>query len=206
MPPFVPLADGAQVEIVFTLGGEVVENRLWFVSRQPPITQAQVDALALGVGNWHVDEVMPWLAPELQLAAVEVKDWTADPPPFIGVVTPLVNGGAATPSQSANVAVRIRFTGDDSQTFPDNANFVPGIPDSAVDVNLVVPDFANALRTAYVDLIDLAAVFGPFPAWRWVVTSRRLDNSWRSTQAFARTDFIRVPSPYVNPRRRRLPQ
>lgn len=205
MPPFVPLADGAQVEVVFTLFGEVVENRLWFVSRQPPITQAQVDALALGVGNWHTAEVMPLLAPELQLAAVEAKDWTSDPSPFLGVVTPLVNGGAASTSYSANVAVRVRFKGDSSQTFPDNANFVPGIPDDAVDGNIVSSTFKNDLRVAYADLIDLAAGFGPFPAWRWVVTSRQLDYAWRTEQAFARTDIIKVPSPYVNPRRRRLP-
>lgn len=206
MPPFVPLADGAQVHIVFTLGGKVVENRLWFVDRNPPVTSAHTAALAAGVYSWHTSELLPWLSSDLQLAAVEAFDWTSDPPPSIGVVSTPVNGGTLEQSHSANVAVRVRFKGDNTQTFPSNSHFVPGIPLSAVDINEYTTAFRGRLLSAYADLIDLAATFGGFPGWRWVITSRQLNNAWRSTQDFARTDFIQFPSPYVSPRRRRLPR
>jgi hypothetical protein len=206
VPPFVPLANGAQVELVFTLGGEVVENRLWFTTRQPPITQFQLDALAAGVAAWHTAQVMPLLSDQLQLAAVEAKDWTADPPPLLSVVTPLINGGNTSGCHSANVSIRVVFKGSTAQTFPNNANFVPGIPLDGVDTNTVAMAIRNDLFDAYVNLIDLASVFGIFPAWRWVITSRQLNYAWRSTQALARTDFIQFPSPYVAPRRRRLPR
>lgn len=204
MPPFVPLADGAQVEIVLTMGALVVEDRLWFVSRQPPITQVQVDALAAGVGAWHATEVMPLLSSVMQLAAVEAKDWTSDPSPFLGVVTPLVNGGNSSGCHSANVSYRVRF--DPTSDLPrlHNANFVPGIPKDKVNTNRIDSSWRTSLRNAYIDLIDLAGGFGPFPAWRWVCTSRIASGVYRSEQLAGRTDFIRTPSDFISPRRRRI--
>lgn len=204
MPPFVPLADGAQVQVVFALGPLIVSDRLFFVSRQPPVDPTQLLALAAGVADWHVAEVMPLLSDAIQLAAVEAFDWTADPSPTIAVVAPLVNGANTSGCHSANVSIRVRFKPSTALPRTYNANFVPGIPLDAVLRNTVDPTYAESLRSAYVDLIDLAAVFGPFPAWRWVCTSQILDGAPRSEQAFGRTDFITVPSPYVNPRRRRI--
>lgn len=204
MAQFVPLTDGAQVEIVFALGPLIVENRLFFVSRQPPVTQAQVDALAAGVGTWHAGQVMPHLSDQLQLAAVEAKDWTADPSPFLGVVAPLVNGGNSSGSHSANVSYRVRFKPSSLAPRLYNSNFLCGIPRDAVATNLVDPSWVELIFDAYVNLIDLAAGFGPFPAWRWVATSQIQDLAYRSEQFAARVDFIQFPNPYISPRRRRI--
>lgn len=205
MATFVPLTDGAQCEIVFTLDGKVVENRLFFVSRQPPTTEAQLQALSDGVYAWHTTQVLPHLSSDIQLAAVEVKDWTTDPPFFIAVTGPPANGGSGSPSHSANVAIRVFFKGASNQTWPDNCNFVPGIPKDAVELNTVTDAFADLLFDAYVNLIDLAAGFGPFPAWRWVVTSSILDGVPRAFMPAARADFIRVRKRPVAQRRKRLP-
>jgi len=204
MPPFVPLADGAQVQIKMRQAGLIVENRLWFVSRQPPIDQAQLDALASGVATWHTTQVLPNLASELEHVSVHADDWTADPPPFSSVVFTTLNGSNGSGCHSANVAVRVLFKGDSSQSFPSNSNFIPGIPKDAVNLNTYTDSFKDAIFEAYASLVDLAPVFGPFPAWTWVITSRQLNNSWRTTQDSARMDFVRFPSPYVSPRRRRL--
>jgi len=204
MPPFVPLADGAQVEIKMRQAGLIVENRLWFITRQPPIDQTQLDALVSGVATWHTTQVLPNLAIELEHVSVIAADWTADPAPFTAHISTTLNGGNSSGCHSANVAVRVVFKGSSAQTFPSNSNFVPGIPKDAVSLNTYTTTFRDAIFDAYVNLIDLASGFGPFPAWRWVITSRQLDNTWRADQAFARTDFIRFPSPVVSPRRRRL--
>jgi hypothetical protein len=204
--PFIPLADGAQVEVVYLLFGEVVENRLWFVDRQPPVTEAHLQNLAEGVASWSIGNVMPFLAAELNLAFVRATSWTGGPALTAGLTFPNVDGGNTSGVMSANVAYRVRFFGFGLPPSINNANFVPGIPRDQVDHNLVSPVFKEAMRDAYVTLIDAAAVFGPFPAWEWVCTSRRIDNAWRSAQVGQRTDQIRVPSPWVSPRRRRLPR
>jgi len=203
--PFVPLADGAQVEIMGVQGGEVVENRLWFITRQPPLDLTQVAALATGVGDWWAAQVLPHLSDGYFCALVRATDWTT-PSSFI-IFDYDINtaGGNSSGIHSANVSVRVRFKGTSSQTFPSNSNFVPGIPLDAVDGNKYTNTFKSALFNAYVNLIDLASGFGVFPAWRWVITSRQLDKAYRSTQEFSRTDFIQFPSPYISPRRKRLP-
>lgn len=204
MPPFVPLADGAQVELVFSLGTRVYENILWFVSRDPPITQTQLDDLAFGVSNWHSTQVMPSLAQELTLGVVRASQWDSFPVLAVGFETPGVAGGNTSGSHSANVSVRIRFKGSSAQTFPSNSNFVPGIPLDGVVLNRYTLALREALFDAYVNLIDLASLFGPGPGWRWVITSRILGGTERATRDFARTDFIQFPSPYVSPRRKRV--
>jgi hypothetical protein len=204
MPPFVPLADGAQVEILFTQGLFITEDRLWFVSRQPPITQAQLDNLAAGVASWHASEVMPLLSDNLLLTNIVATDWTNISPPFVANSSPIVSGGNSSGCHSANVSYRVAFHPDSSAPRLVNSNFVPGIPKDKVNTNTIDSSWASDLRDAYIDLIDLAAGFGTFPAWRWVCTSRFHAGAWRSTQLAARTDFIRTPSKYISPRRRRI--
>lgn len=204
MPPFVPLVDGAQVEIRFVLDGRVVENRLWFVSRQPPVDDTQLGNLAVGVFTWHAAQVMPLLSDQLQLRDVQATGWDAPGGSILVTLNPPVNGGNSSGCHSANVAIRVRFKGDSTQTFPSNSNFVPGIPLDGVNLNTYTNTLRNGLFNAYANLVDLAAVFGPFPAWRWVITSRIKDKAYRSTQDFARMDFTQLPSKYVSPRRKRL--
>jgi len=203
--PFVPLADGAQVEIIFNLGGQVVENRLWFLSRQPPVTTTQLQALSDGVRDWHEAFILPFLSSNITLLRVEAIDWTSTFPVPQGFSPSNTPGGNTSGVHSANVSIRVLFKGTSSQTFPSNSNFVPGIPLDEVNQNRYTTNIRNALFEGYVALIDLASGFGPFPAWRWVITSRRLNNAWRTTQESSRTDFIRFPSPIVSPRRKRLP-
>ena len=206
MPPFVPLADGAQVHLGFVYGGKSMENRFWFVSRQPPITDSTLLDLATGVRDWYLARLWPGLPQTVLFRAVTAIDWSGSAPGVPVELDVNTSGAARAVAHSANVSYRVRFKGSSAQTFRDNSHFLVGIPVNAVDVNVVSPSYLTTVRNAYIDLIDLAASFGPFPAWRWVITSRQQNNTWRSTQAFARTDFIQVPSPYVTSRRRRMPR
>ena len=206
MPPFVPLPDGAQLEIFYHLGGKTIENRLWFVDRSPPVTQAHLDALAAGADAWVTSELLPWLGSDLEYVGVLAEKWDDHQGDLFSAIHTSVLGGNTSGTHSANVSIRVAFKGSTDQTFPNNANFVPGIPLDSVQLNEYTLAIRNRLFDAYVDVIDLAAAWGSFPAWRWVVTSRQLGHAWRTVQAYARTDFIRFPSPYVSPRRRRLPR
>lgn len=204
MTPFVTFPDGAQVELLFHLFGEVVENRLWFLNRTPPNSSINLLALAEGVRDWHTTHVLPLLSNELELFAVLATDWSV---PAGGVQSASLSptpGGYTSLSYSASVAVRVVFRLSSDKRYT-NANFVPGIPLNEVDGNVINPSYAAALRFAYADLIDLAPVFGPFPAWRWVGTSAWLGNTLRTEMDWGRVDFPYVRSPWVSPRRKRLP-
>jgi len=203
--PFVPFADGAQVEIKFLLFGEVVENRLWFRSRFGAPDPSQIQALADGVASWHISQVLPFLSDDLNLYAVVATDWSAFPTPSQYASIHNDFGGVSGGSHSANVSIRVLFKGTSDQTFPSNSNFVPGIPLSSVDGNYYSIGIKDALFDAYVNLIDLTFHFEATHTWQWVITSRRVDLNWRTEQEWSRTDFIRFPSPVISPRRRRLP-
>lgn len=185
MAVFVPLLYGAQVELVFTLGGEIVENRLWFTFDNPPFGLEELQGLADGVYAWHTANILPFLSVDLQLAAVEAKDWTADPPPNIAVSGPPVNGGTTESSQSANVAAFVRFKWPlQLARMRRNGNFVPGVPVGSVNLNTPTDAFKSALYEGYAALIDATRLFFPGSNWRWVVTSQILNNSPRSEQLF----------------------
>lgn len=203
MTPFVAFPDGAQVYIDYSLFGRACSNRLWFRNRQPPNTTDQLDNLAAGVRDWHQANLLPFLSQDVQLLSVRAADWNADPPPYTSSVVSGLFGGVAEESQSANVADRVVFAGDNSQRFPNNSNFVLGIPKSAIIADVVDPGFRNNVFEAYVTLIDAAAVFGPFPAWEWRVGSSWLGGVLRAELVTARTDFIRYKNPWSTQRRRR---
>lgn len=200
----VPVADGAQVKVNFRVGTLPHQNRLWFINRQPPTTLDQLGALADGVRSWHQDQVMPWLASQASLYSVLAEDWSSLP--SIGAVEAFSSavGGNSSGCHSANVSVLVRFVSSSRPPFIYNWNHVPGIPLDAVSTNIVETYFKDALFDAYVNLIDLAPVFGPFPAWRWVCASSIDAGDYRTEQLVLRTDFIQFPSAYVSPFRQRL--
>lgn len=206
MAPFVPLTDGAQVEVVSVLGGIVVTNRLWFTTDDPPITQTSLDGLAVGVYSWYILRVLPFLSVDLQLAAIVAKDWTSDPPPFISVAGPPINGGDTDEAHSANVAVVAPFRWPlNFSKLKRNKNYVPGIPKSAVDVNTVTETFSGNIFEGYAALIDAARLFSPLLTWRWRVTSAWEGNVLRSTQ-FVRDSIGPPPGQRlkIGQRRKRL--
>lgn len=205
MPPFVPLTDGAQLELRYSYPGLlVVENRLWFISRQPPITTAQLAALAGGAAAWVVAELLPLLSSDLTFLSAVATDWSGAGPGVAQEVIMNLTGGDFSGIHSANVAYRVRFKGTSAQPRLYNSNFLSGLPRSAVSLNTVDPTWIDAVFDAYVNVIDLASGWGSFPAWRWVITSMIEGGSYRTEQLASRTDFIQTPSPYVSPRRRRI--
>lgn len=204
MTPFVPLANGAQVHLRFAFGGQPLENRFWFLNRQPPTTSDQLEALVTGVVAWHSEQLMPFLGNDLELTGGVAEAWDSDPPPLQVMSTTSVFGGSAVKACSANVAIKVSLTGSSDQTFPNNKSFVPGIPIDQVERNRYSADIRDAIFEAYVALIDLAPIFGPFPAWRWVIASSIVAGAPRSSLATARMDFVRLSSPIISQRRRRI--
>lgn len=171
MGAFVPLNSGAQVELLFTLGGVVVENRLWFIYDTPPFGSLELQGLANGVADWHVNNVLPLLSVDITLASVVAYDWTVPGRSVFELASPNAAGGTNSPTYSANVAVLVPFRWPIGVRERRNGNYVPGIPDSAVTLNTVDPTWSGMMFDAYAALVDLTRMFYPIETWRWVNTS-----------------------------------
>jgi len=207
MAPFVVFPNGVQIELVFTLGGEIVSNRLWFWTDDYPPGSAELLGLADGVYSWYTSLILPSLSSELVLATVVAKDWSTPTTPFEVTTLPAIAGGVAEPSHSANVAISVGFRWPlDYGRLKRNKNYVPGIPYSAIDLNTPTMAIQNTLFLGYADLIDAARLFTPSFYWYWVVASQWLDGAVRSEQFFKKCIG---PLPrarlVLGQRRRRLP-
>lgn len=206
MTPFVPFADGAQGQLHYLYAGEPVSNRIWLLDRFPPTLTSEYDQAADGLRAWCEEQLLIHLGNDLLFLGASVSDWSASPSPYVAYSPSTAVGGSPDRSHSANVAYRVLFRGDSSQSFKDNAHFLPGIPLGAIAGNTINPSFTAAIFDAYVDLIDRTGTWSAGNKWRWVVASSWLDGSLRPSLDVARTDFIAVSDPYSTQRRRRIPR
>lgn len=185
MAPFVVFPNGAQVELVFVLGGEIVSNRLWFWNADGTPSSAELLGLADGVYDWYTTWILPALSDDLLLATVVAKDWSTPTTPFEITTLPPIAGGTLEESHSANVAIVVGFRWPlQYSRLKRNKNYVPGTPISAIDLNTPTATIRDVLFEGYAALIDAARDFAPGSYWNWVVTSAIEDNASRSEQLF----------------------
>lgn len=213
MTPFLALPGGAQAELLYSLSGKNVENRLWFLIDSPPATPSDLQALADGLSSWWASHIVPLLSVDLLFVLCVATDWSSFGAPFYIGSTTSVFGGNPTKSYSANVSVAVPFRWPlQYGRLKRNKHYLPGIPDDVVVGNDVVFTFQDALFEAYVALIDDAPFFNPPNRWRWAVASSYDAGALRS-ELLAR-HCIGPPRPLLNSpytyykvaqRRRRLP-
>lgn len=207
MGAFVPFVDGAQVEIIYDLGGELVENRLWFLFDNPPIDGTALQGLVDGVYDWHTTNILPFLSDDLFLGTVIGRTWDTDPPTLIALNTTGAVGGTASEALSANVALVVRFRWPlQWSRLKKNKHYVPGVPESEVTLNTVSGALQDAMFEGYAALVDAARLFTPAFNWRWMVNSAFENNAARAEQ-FSRECIGPVARPAINlgQRRKRLP-
>lgn len=200
----VPFTDGAQLEFVYSLGGKVATNRLWMFNRQGPTTQTQLDDLVAAASAYWSSSLMPLLASDLELLLVRATSWDDPLSPLVSFTLPNVFGGSSSPTQSANVAIRVSFQGPSNGGIKDGGNFVTGIPNDQVDVNTYSPSFGISLFEHYAAIIDRAPTWGSFPAWWWVVVSLEVAGVLRSEMRARLVVSPILRSPFVTQQRHRL--
>jgi hypothetical protein len=206
MAVFVPMAAGAQVEAVFTLGGQFVENTFWFTYDNPPYTITELQGLRDGFYAWHLARIMPLLSQDIELHHVTATSWfsslhfgafTTDPP---------VPGGRAVESLSANVALVIPFKWALGVREKQNKNYLPGIPENVVNLNTIDATYNDEVFEAYVSLVDDARDFPPSRSWHWVVRSSFDGGVARSEQFTTRCQGVPQNTLFkLGQRRTRLP-
>lgn len=206
MTVFVPIPDGVQVEFVFSLGGGVASNRLWFTFDDPPFGSAELVGLVEGATDWYSTNVLPALSHDLVLQLVRGSSWDDPFPSLVETVFPVVPGGSAEGSHSANVAIVVPFLWPVDVRLKRNKHFVPGIPLDQVELNAVQPGIQEALFEGYAALVDAARLFYPSLEWRWVAASAFAAGSARPVQFTADVQGPPIETPFrLGQRRRRLP-
>lgn len=206
MGVYVPLLYGAQVEIFHNYAGQIIENRLWFAYDNPPFGTVELQGLTDGVASWWTGFILPELSVELNTLTVAARDWSGASPSPYTITNVAQLGGRLIESHSANVAVVVPFKNPFGVRLKRNKNYIPGVPLDAVNLNTVVPAFADYLYEGYSALIDLARLFSPVLNWRWVIASAYSGGSVRADQLWY-TSNGPPPASYfrLGQRRRRLP-
>jgi hypothetical protein len=164
-----------------------------------------LDELAAGVDDWYQAQVLPQLSNQLEYVGILVRKFDSHDGDLISTIHTSVFGGFFGDAHSANIADRIWFYSSRAPDRIRNSNFIPGVPKDVVELNTVNTSWRALNRDAYINLIDLAAGFGTFPAWRWVCASAWNNGTLRTTQRVLRTDLIRYLRPTVAQRRKRIP-
>lgn len=168
MSTFVPIPEGADAEIRLTLFARPCELTLHFRSITGVVDTANLTALAVRLGLWFSSQVLPHLSSQLEFRETAVFDATvAGGPSFIDV-TGAGFGGQEITSFSAMVAAVIAFIPASVPNVQANRNYLVGLPKGTVVGNDLSPAFMTAMRTAYINLIDIA----PLAGYRWVCVHR----------------------------------
>lgn len=200
----VPFPDGIQVEFVYAMGTIVFENRLWFLVRDPPNTQANLDVLVAEASAYWIANMLPLQGSDVTLVLVRATSWDNPLSPLTSFVLPNLPGGFTGQTHSANVAIRVSFDGPSNIAIYRNGNYFGGIPADAISVNEIDALYADDLFEAYAGIVDAAGIWGSEHGWRWMVVSLVSGGVLRSEMFARRVVLARVVTPYVTQRRKRV--
>jgi 3D (Asp-Asp-Asp) domain-containing protein len=166
--PFVPVANGALVEVRMSSMGQQVENTLWFETDATP-TEATLTDLADAVGLWWRTNIKPITSSRVSVTEYVATSMDTATSPQVSVPGTVLDVGASTPNVmplGSTLTVSFR-TGLRGRSFRGR-NYVIGMTEDQVDGNSVVAGVAELWRAAYEELIAAATDVG----WTWIVASR----------------------------------
>lgn len=197
-----PLTAGTvKVTLQGRTDGQVTINTLWFTKSGGAVTPSDVNAVATAVGNWYAGTVAPLLADSWSAEIVQAQDMSVG----FGAVAQFslgpTPGGVATEQSPNNVACCVSLrTGSAGRGFRGR-NYVPAIPNAAIDINTLDPTFIASIITAYNDLLPGGAVdLGGFTL---SVVSHYLNNVLRGAGLSTPVTSVVLTVPYVRSMRTR---
>lgn len=199
--PFVPVPNTVQVEVIWELDGQRVENVHYYEFSTTP-TESDIGSLLAAVRAFIESELMPLLSSTLKLVEVIGTLLTAiDSISLSNVVSPPVAGGNSTQQLPNNVTYTItKKTAQRGRSFRGR-NYVPGLTEDAVNLNAINPTFRNDLLDVWEGLRLVAAEDG----WTMVVVSRISGGVERVSGVTTPVTAISTADPTVDSQRRRLP-
>lgn len=166
--PFVPVPNVLQVDVIYLLDSQRVENTLYFENADGWDLTSIAEFTAT-LRTYIAEELMPLLATAIQL--IEIVTRLLDTASSIGFslpVTPPVTGGESDEPTPSNVSYTVSFrTGLTGRSFRGR-NYVAGLPNGKVAGNTIDSGFRTGLLAYYTGLRTLAVDNGVI----WVVVSR----------------------------------
>jgi len=199
--PFVPAANTAAIDVVFSLDGQIVENTLYYQATTTP-GATELASLVEVVTAYIKDEILPFLHAAISLVRV------------VGTLIDVIDGlqytsttglpaaGAGTgPLLPNNVSFCISFRTGLSGRSGRGRNYIAGINGDTVAGNTFDNTWANNLVTAYAGLQSVAGDDG----WQQVVVSRFTAGAPRTTALVSVVTSTLSTDHTVDSQRRRLP-
>lgn len=200
MSAFVPLANGARIEIRSLMYDRPLTNGLWFTYDSGPPPSGAPLALTYMVTDWWHDEILPWLSNSLVTDQISATDWTSSGNPAVINPFPPGAGGQSYAALPASVAAVIGFI----CAYPPGGfmgrNYLAGLSRPFLEGNTISAFWRAGIEDGYAALPDAASSYG----WTWVGVSQYLNGAPRSSALSSRVDFPRFRLPWVGQRRRRL--
>lgn len=195
----IPTPYCAKLEAVFQLGAIVWENRWYFDSVFEDWTGPWLAELLSVGATWVINEYLPLLSNEVQFIRAKASDQSATPippvqAPFIGYY-----GGVPSPSSAVSVSATVALYDVGPGPTGVGRTLISGVPLSVVEENTFNSDWCEAVRDAFIDLIDIP-IFSHYSYFCFV--SYRHNKAYRSEGVKHQIDHIAV-RPWVNTRRLR---
>lgn len=198
---FIPLPAGLKVELKFTLAGELVVN-VYHVTTELPLVSANLTNIAEAFITAWIADAAGVLSSEITLDEVIVTDVSVEDGLQVTVTTDLPAAGEVVQqSLPNNVALVISNRSDLTGRSRRGRTYIAGIPETAVQVNIVDVVTAGGLLTYHANLrTDLDVNHNTTLG----VASYVSDGAPRTTALFTPfTNFI--VNTRIDSQRRRLP-
>lgn len=199
---FIPLPQGARLNINYDWAGQFVENTLWFTQVAGNYDATALNDLAAKVDTVWQGEVMPHLSQDLVYRGIVAYAQHSDVAPAINFPVPPVAGGRGVRAVPNNVAwciqLRTAFRGKSGR----GRNYIPGLADEDVVNNALNQTIADALVGAYSSLLGP----GPIDPHHLVVASHYTAGAPRGIALAVQVLNIGYSDLIVDSQRRRLPK
>jgi len=199
---FVPVPDGALVELVGQLDGQVCENTLWF---QNSADFGASDLLDLGNGviEWWRDQMAPGISDQVTITGANVTDMRTQTGPGVFVLpsTPLAGEGTSPPAPN-NVALCISFRTAFRGRSARGRNYIYGLQENQYTKSRVDAGVTDFFQDAYAVMVGGGTLV---PGWEWCVVSRITAGNPRTSALVRPVIAAVVVDPVLDSQRRRLP-
>lgn len=196
-------ANAAKCVLRYVIDGQLMINDLVFTNEVEGVTPLGLADLSQAVGQWAVDNILPLLAEDVVFGVVTARDLSTNPGfEFERSFGPF-QGGVASEAAPNNVCITVSFrTGVAGRSFRGR-NYISGIPNSSITLNVLNTPFANDIIGAYNLLL---AGGGVLPAnWVWVVLSNFHNGVARAVGLTSQIQNSILTDTIVDSQRRRLP-
>lgn len=208
--PFVPVPNTIQVNIVFEMDSQEVENTIYY-EKSTGVDLTDISAFTEELNAYIVAELLPFLGNTIKLIRlVSILLDAADSLLYISTTGLPATGGAAGAAAPNNVALCMSLrTANRGRSFRGR-NFIAGIPKDLITENTVGSGSVAAYTDYYEGLIGLGGDDG----WAQVVVSRfsgytivdgKKKPTPRVTGITTPVTAAYVVDPTVDSQRRRLP-